>query len=279
MLVRCWGTRGSIPVSGPEFLKYGGDTTCLEIRTRSGEVVIVDAGSGIRRLGNLLVKEQLWRYALVFTHSHWDHLAGFPFFKPIYHDGAHIDVYGCSFAQESVRSMLSKTMRPPHFPVNFSDLRAELRYFGICGEPFRIGALEVSSIPLSHPNQGVGLRFTEGGRSVVFLTDNELGHCHPGGLGFREYRDFAQGADLLIHDAEFTPQEYRRVRTWGHSTYTDALRLAMDAGVSRFWLTHHNQERTDAQVDAMVAQCRAAITNAGVSLECDAATYTTELEL
>ena len=125
MIIRCWGARGSIPVSGKEFEKYGGDTTCIEIRTTDDEIVIVDAGTGIRRLGNRLKEEKSNHYHLIFTHSHWDHLLGFPFFKPIYFENTHIDVYGCRFAQRSIKNILANTMQPPFFPVKLDDIKAE----------------------------------------------------------------------------------------------------------------------------------------------------------
>jgi phosphoribosyl 1,2-cyclic phosphodiesterase len=266
MLVRCWGARGSIPVSGREYLRYGGDTPCLEIRTGDDGIVIIDAGSGIRRLGNRLIAEKRHDYSLIFTHAHWDHIMGFPFFRPIYRSGTHIAMFGCPFAQASLREMISRIMAPPNFPVNFADIKAELRYQEACEETFSLGGLTITPIPLSHPNQGMGFRFEEGGKSFVFLTDNELTYRHPGGLEYEDYCAFAKGADLLVHDAEYRPQDYRKTRRWGHSVYTDTLRLALDAGVGRLGLFHHNQERTDEAVDEMVADCRRIA--AGRPLEC-----------
>ena len=279
MIVRCWGARGSIAVSGPEYVKYGGDTTCIEIRTREDQIIIIDAGTGIRRLGNRLMGEARFEYAMIFTHAHWDHLLGFPFFKPIYVQGTRISMFGCPFAQGSVKALLAPTMNPPHFPVKFDDVRCDIEYHEACTTPFAVGTVTVSPILLSHPNQGIGYKFVEDGKSFVFLTDNELTYRHPGGLDYRDYVDFSAGADLLIHDAEFTEEEYRKTRTWGHTVYKDALRLALDAGVRKFGLCHHNQDRTDSALDEMVAECREIARKGGSALECFAPTQNTEIEL
>jgi ribonuclease BN (tRNA processing enzyme) len=189
-------------------------------------------------------------------------------------------MYGCPFAQASVKGMISKIMSPPNFPVRFEDIRADIVYHEACEEPFVIKSMSISPIPLSHPNQGVGYKFTEGGKSFVFLTDNELTFKHPGGVDFQDYRDFSAGADLLVHDAEFTEEEYnKRTKTWGHSVYRDALRLALEARVRKFGLFHHNQERSDEGVDEIVADCRKIVSSSNEKLECFAVHQGLEIEL
>lgn len=279
MIIRCWGARGSIPVSGKEYVKYGGDTTCLEIRTKNDEIIIVDAGSGIRALGNRLIAEKRHKTTMIFTHAHWDHIMGFPFFKPIYFKRSYITLFGCPFAQASVRHMISKIMEPPNFPVNFESIRAEIDYHEACANPFSIDSLTIVPIPLSHPNKGVGYKFVEDDRSFVFLTDNELRYTHPGGEPYEHYRDFSVGADLLIHDAEYTEEEYTKTKTWGHSVYKHSLELALDAGVKRFGLFHHNQERSDEGVDLLVEDCRRIVRSSKASLECFALSQGMEIEL
>jgi len=268
MIIKCWGARGSIPVSGREYFKYGGSTTCIEVRTSNNGVIIVDAGSGIRKLGNKLLDENRYEYNIVFTHSHWDHLLGFPFFKPLYNDGAHMNLYGCLHTQDSVKEMVSHVMTRPYFPVDFESIKAEVSFHGACESSFRIDSVTIIPIPLSHPGQGIGYKFIEDDKCFVFLTDNELTFRHPGGLDYHDYLDFSSGADLLFHDAEYTEEEYEKTKTWGHSIYTDALKLALEAGVKRFGLFHHNQERTDVTLDGMVKNCQDIIGSNGVSLEC-----------
>ncbi|HBE94122.1 MAG TPA: MBL fold metallo-hydrolase [Desulfovibrio sp.] len=268
MIVRCWGSRGSISVSGRDYIKYGGDTTCIEIRTRDNRVVVVDAGSGIRRLGNRLLSEGLFEYDLLFTHTHWDHILGFPFFKPIYLERASLTIHSCLNFQGNMDKLLSRIMAPPHFPVPFGEIKARMDFISACSEDFHLGSLRVRTIPLSHPNMGVGYRFDEDGKSFVFLTDNELSHRHRGGRSVEEYVAFSKGADLLFHDAEYTEEEYAGKRSWGHSHYREALDLALAAGVGRFGLYHHNQDRDDAGVDWMVGRCRETVRNLGGSLDC-----------
>jgi phosphoribosyl 1,2-cyclic phosphodiesterase len=198
---KCWGSRGSIPVSGKEYLKYGGDTTCLEIRTKSNDIIIIDAGTGIRRLGNLLIKENQNKYHFIFTHTHWDHVMGFPYFKPLYSNHTEFRMHRCPFHSQLVKDIISNIMAPPHFPVKYSDIKAELFYEEACPMEFEIGSVKVVPIAISHPNGGSGYKFIEDGKSFVFLTDNELGFIHPGGLAYKDYVKFSLGADLLIHDA------------------------------------------------------------------------------
>jgi ribonuclease BN (tRNA processing enzyme) len=255
-------------VSGAAYLRYGGDTTCLEIRSASGETIVVDAGTGIRRLGNALVAENRLHCHVIFTHAHWDHVMGFPFFKPIFLSQAELILHKCPFQSRFVETILSKVMSPPTFPVRYQDLAAQIRYEDACPIDFTIDDITITPVPLSHPNSGSGYKFTENGRSFVFLTDNELDFIHPGGLDFDGYCDFCAGADLLIHDAEYTPEEYRQAREWGHSVFTDAVRLAVAAKVHRLGLFHINQDRTDDDMDRIVSACRDLIAAAGADIEC-----------
>ena len=279
MNIRCWGSRGSVPVSGNEYLKYGGDTTCMEIIGKDGDIIIVDAGTGIRKLGKFLSGSDHKEFNMVFTHAHWDHLMGFPFFKPIYSKEISLHLYGCPFAQASIKDILTTSMSPPHFPVNLEDLRAQITYHGACSGGFDIGSIQVTPVLLSHPNQGIGYKFEEGGKSFVFLTDNELTYKHPGGRDYQEYVDFSANADLLIHDSEYTSEEYRVTRGWGHSTFEDSLQLAMEAHVHQFGLFHHNQDRTDAGLDEIVESCDRIIDDRHASLHCFAVSAGTEIAL
>jgi phosphoribosyl 1,2-cyclic phosphodiesterase len=268
MYIKCWGSRGSTPVSGEEYIKYGGDTTCLEIRTKNDEIIIIDAGSGIRRLGNMLLDEKRFKYNLIFTHAHWDHLMGFPFFKPVYLNQTEIKVYRCPFQGQYVEKMISKVLSPPNFPVKYTDISASITYEEGCPDAFEIGSIKIVPIRLSHPNGGNGYKFIEDGKTFVFLTDNELGFVHPGGLTYDDYLEFSADADLLIHDAEYTPKEYERYIEWGHSSYTQAIELGLESRVLNLGLFHTNQDRTDQEMDDIVDECNHIISGKNKTMKC-----------
>jgi len=268
MEITCWGSRGSIPVFGPDYLQYGGDTTCIEIKTASDDIVIIDAGTGIRRLGNQLIESGRFRYHIIFTHAHWDHLMGFPFFKPLYLSRSQILMRRCPFDSKFVKTVLSRVMSPPYFPVHLADVSARIDYLDACPSEFEIGSMRIKPIPLSHPDRGSGYRFTEDDKSFVFLTDNELRYIHSGGCDMRAYADFSSEADLLIHDAEYTPDEYKKSIGWGHSSYTDAVKLSLACHAKRLGLFHLNQDRTDKQMDDIVSDCRRQIDEADGGVEC-----------
>lgn len=278
MIIRCWGARGSIPVSGKDYLHYGGNTTCLEIRNNRDDILLVDAGSGIREAGNAFLADGRRDFTLLLTHAHWDHIMGFPFFKPLYRHDATINIWGCPFAQDSIREMLARVMSAPYFPIKYDDIHANVTYAEICIETYQLGDLTITPIALSHPNQGTGYKFSEAGRNFVFLTDNELGLQHEGGLSYDNYIEFCRGADLLIHDAEYLDEEYPKRRGWGHSTIEQATSLALDAGVKQLGLFHHNQERIDTEVDNLVALSRRIIRERKSSLECFAVHQAMELK-
>jgi len=279
MFIKCWGSRGSIPVSGSEYVRYGGDTTCLEIRPKSGDIIIVDAGTGIRRLGKKLVRQGFTRFNILFTHAHWDHLMGFPFFKPLFVDNVEIKAFKRPFPGSYVEDMIQKILASPNFPVKYSDLSAEIIYEDAGQDTFQIGSVRVEPISLSHPNGGNGYKFIEDDKVFVFLTDNELGFIHPGGLESSEYMEFSKDADLLIHDAEYTPEEYERQIEWGHSSYSDVIKLASAAKVKQLGLFHLNQERTDDEMDDIVIMCRQLISEGSHPFDCFAVGVDMEFNL
>jgi phosphoribosyl 1,2-cyclic phosphodiesterase len=265
MRIKVWGCRGSIPSPGGDTSKYGGNTTCIEVRLGDGSLVVIDAGSGIRNLGRQLARGGSPDVIHLFlTHAHWDHLQGFPFFLPAYRKGFTLRVWGGPRSAATLRSYLRQQLTPPFFPVKYAELGARIRYPVRPAAEIAVGPARIQSIPLAHPDGGYGFKFTEGGRSFVFLTDNELGYRHPGGLSPRRYGEVCRGADLLMHDAQFTEEEYRLTRGWGHSTFPAVVELCRAAGPKRFGLIHHDPQHTDPQLDRFVGDCRKALGRAGV---------------
>ena len=278
MLIRCWGSRGGLPVSGEEFLKFGGDTTCMEVRAGSGELIIIDAGSGIRSL-NGLKDDKKTPVHLLFTHAHMDHIIGFPFFTPLYDETRSIKIYGYPGAVGGIKETLSQMMRDPFFPADISTLPASITYVDLKNKPFNIGSALITPINLNHTNIGLGFRIEENGKSFVFLTDNELSYSHPDGKSFEDYAEFCKDADLLIHDAEFNETEYQRFKGWGHSNVTDTLKLAQNSNVTRLGLFHVNSKRTDEQMDLFVKDARQKLLEAGSKIECFGVGCGFEIEL
>ncbi len=257
MKITCYGSRGSIPASGPNYAKYGGDTTCLFIESKSGDKLIIDAGSGIRDCGNHILQNKINKVHLLFTHAHWDHLLGFPFFKPIYISHFALEIYGYSFGlRGGIKKVVEGVFRHPYFPITSHAMRAKVTYHNVTTEPFAIGSLRLTAIPLSHPDGGYGYKIEEDGKIFTFLTDNELGSIHKGGLTMAEYAQLVSHSDLLVHDAEFKAEEYPTRQNWGHSCFLDAVSLAKKAKVKKLGLFHHNQDRPDAQIDAMVEEAQ-----------------------
>jgi len=258
MKITFWGTRGSIAVPGPDTMIYGGNTTCLEIVLSSGRTVIIDAGTGIRKLGDALVAEgRQGELLLLITHVHWDHILGFPFFAPLFDDCCRIVVDGSPKCMEGLKRVFSSDYIDGTWPIRFEDLKARIEH----SHKLRLKAATldgtlIETHELQHPQGGFGFRFTETTGVFVFLTDNEL--CEDGwkGSSFSDFVEFCRGADLLVHDCQYTPEEMAIRRGWGHSDVKSVARLAAEAGVKRLILFHHDPWRTDDGVSDMVARCR-----------------------
>ena len=265
MNITVWGCRGSLPTPDPRTVKYGGNTTCLELRLADGTLIVVDAGSGLRNLGQKLLAEgSMTEMYLLLTHSHWDHLMGFPFFVPAYLPKFKIHVRGGPLAKRSLKAYLAHQMDPPYFPVKFDAMKAAFDFTEDKPKRRSIGCAEVIPMRLSHPNGGYGYKFAEDGKSLVIFTDNELGTQHEGGPTRDEFVEFCRGADLLIHDAQYTDEQYVAKKGWGHSTIGQTIELGRDAKVRRLGLFHHDPDRTDEDLDRLQGQ----VVEAGMGMEC-----------
>lgn len=194
MKITIWGARGSIPAPGPSTIKYGGNTACIEVSLEDGTMIILDTGSGIRILGKKILEEgKTSDIYLILTHSHWDHLIGFPFFSPAYTVGYRIHVRGGPIAKETVRSYLEHQMEPPYFPARFSAMKADFDFTHGIPVVKQIGSATVTPIPLSHPNGGYGYKISALGKTFVYLTDNELDYQHEKGRLRGDYLRFCGG--------------------------------------------------------------------------------------
>ncbi|MFZ5452830.1 MAG: MBL fold metallo-hydrolase [Thermodesulfobacteriota bacterium] len=256
MEIKLWGTRGSIPAPGAETLEFGGNTTCVEILPEAGGRIVIDAGTGMRLLGDhLLESGEPVTFHLLLTHNHWDHLLGLPFFAPVYQENTEIIVDGWPHAFQAMGKVFDNHMGNGFFPVAFDQLKAKISFLNrVARRPLSLEGVTIDSIPLSHPQGGLGFRLREGENSLVFITDNELvaGDDHR----FRNFVQFAQGCNLLIHDAQYLPEEMGNHRGWGHSTYEEVVSLAMEARVQRLVLTHHDPGRTDTEVRRLLERAR-----------------------
>ncbi|MGH7777828.1 MAG: MBL fold metallo-hydrolase [Candidatus Dormibacterales bacterium] len=253
MRVTFWGTRGTRPTPGRRTLRYGGNTPCVEVRTRSGALIIIDSGSGIAELGSALGEEALSAHLLI-THTHWDHIQGFPFFKPAFTPGTSLEVVGPGGSIKSIQVAFAEQMAPSYFPLRLEEMPARLAFVErSAGEVFEIGGARITPHLLNHPVATFGYRIDEDGHSFVFATDNEppLGQ---GGVGLHlALARWSEGADLLVHDAQYSSEEYERRLGWGHATFDYAVRVARDADAARLAFYHHDPDHTDDDVDGFAA--------------------------
>ena len=281
MSVQFWGTRGSIPTPGPETLRYGGNTSCVAVRLADSHLLIFDAGSGIVPLGRALVRTGGTLNADIFlTHFHWDHIQGLPFFAPAYQRGTCLRIYGCEYSEVKLPTIIANQMESTYFPVPLVTLAADMVFLNLTEAHYAFDAFELDALFLEHPGKTLGYALRRGGKALAYITDNELGIiADEPSPAVRRLADFVRGADLLIHDSQFTRAEYPTVKGRGHSCYEDVVRLADLAGVRRLAFFHHDPERTDGQIDQLVQTHRQRLAAAGSGVTCFAAQEGMTLEI
>jgi phosphoribosyl 1,2-cyclic phosphodiesterase len=254
MEIEFWGVRGTTPVSGKDKLKYGGHTPCATVTGEAGEILIIDAGTGIKNLGERLMAEtdtRELRLHVLLTHFHLDHITGLPFFAPLYSSKTTIIFYSPASPQDTEKC-LRGVMTGRYFPVDFKETASRKNFVKIEEDSFSVGKLKISACPLHHPQGSVGYKIEGKNSSVVFATDTE-----PPEQGMDErLSSFIKGVTYFVYDATFTPEEYLMRQGWGHSTYLEGTKLARKAGVQNLFLSHLNPDHSDSRVDGMVKRAR-----------------------
>jgi phosphoribosyl 1,2-cyclic phosphodiesterase len=263
-----WGTRGSIASAGPETVKYGGNTSCVEVESEDGTIVILDAGTGVRRVGDTYREPR--RLDILLTHLHMDHIQGLGFFGPLFRDDFEVHVWGPPSTTEDLRTRLTRYLSPPLFPVRLRDVAARLELHDVPMEPFNIGGLRIDADMIIHPGQTLGYRVSDGPKSVAYLPDHEpalAGDAFPTDSEWMSGHALAEGVDLLLHDAQYTPDEYAARVGWGHSRVADAVALAAAAHVRRLVTFHHDPAHDDVELDAMLGDARTLAADSGVDVQ------------
>ena len=284
--LKFWGVRGSIPVPGPGTVRYGGNTACVEVRA-DGEIIVLDAGSGIRELGLALEAEfgsQPINLSLLITHVHWDHIQGFPFFAPSYDDKNQIRIFGYNGTDARLEQILTGQMATPFFPIALYDLPGKIQFENLKVMDFQIGKVRVRAKVLNHPGVCVGYRILTSRGSIAYLPDNEpYDACklhspkseqlspaetkRQAQEGRAELVKFLHGSDILVLDTQYTDEEYQTHVGWGHGSLSMAVSLARDAAVRKLILFHHDPTHDDQMIDQMVKMARQLAAKSETNLE------------
>ena len=270
MKIRFWGVRGSIPSPGRKTVRYGGNTTCIEIETDDGQTIILDAGTGIVPLAQSFLKRLPLTFSIFITHTHWDHIQGLPFFVPIFIPGNQIRIYGAfdPVLQREIGDVLVRQMEYCYFPVREAELKADIQYSSLYErQTLEIGSARVTNIVMNHTVLNFGYRIDSNGKSIFFTGDNEplYNIYQTGDDYYAEYdnlisrknvmlADFIRGVDVLIADSAYTEQEYPTKKGWGHGTYNSCIDMAKNAGAKALYLTHHEPLRSDDELDDIQKQ-------------------------
>jgi ribonuclease BN (tRNA processing enzyme) len=256
---KIWGCRGSLATPGPETVRYGGNTSCIEVRLADGTLLILDAGTGIRSLGVSLDGASPGVIHLLLSHLHLDHLEGLGFFLPLWDQALELHIWGPSSPMHSLEDRIAIYLSPPLFPVHLSDIPSRLVFHDTPSAPWRIGPATVTAQAISHPGPTVGYRIQEGRRALAYLTDHEpalgveLSGASPDWIsGYA----IAAGADVLLHDCQYTEEEYAERVGWGHSSTPDVVAFARMCDVGRLLLFHHDPMHSDDDLESMLADVR-----------------------
>jgi len=273
MKIKFWGVRGSIPSPGPSTQRYGGNTTCIEVRTDNNDLIILDGGTGIFTFAQQLVKESPITAHIFNTHSHWDHIQGLPFFIPIFIPGNTIHLYGAfdPISGAGPERIMNIQMQYSYFPVREAEMRSRIHYVTVMPhEAIKIGETTITPTLLSHPVVNLGYRIACNGKSIFFTGDHEPHYniYEPGEEGYADYQalieeqsqsiiDAMKNVDILIADSSYTNEEYPSKKGWGHGTFDSCIEMAMAAGAKVLYCTHHEPTRSDDDLEKVFAEALA----------------------
>lgn len=287
--IRFWGVRGSIPTPGPTTLEYGGNTSCIEVRAGQ-QIIILDAGTGLRLLGRELLAEfgeKPLDLTLLLTHTHWDHIQGLPFFPPVWRPQNRLRILGFEGARLGLENVLTSQMESPFFPIGLREVPANVRIEELGETSFSLGGIQIQACRAHHPGICVGYRLSAGGGSMAFFPDNELRRTtnqapgesssaqaasEPADSAKSALREFVRGVDVLIMDTQYTLEEYPEHIGWGHGCLDDVVALALEAGVKKLFLFHHDPDHDDRQISRMTDYARKLVSSSrNGNLQIDAA--------
>jgi phosphoribosyl 1,2-cyclic phosphodiesterase len=259
MLARVWGCRGSVAAPGADTVKYGGNTSCVEVRLASGHALVLDAGTGMRSLGVAMQEDLPVELHVMLTHLHLDHLQGLGFFRPLFAPGLDIHIWGPASPVQRLAERIAMYLSPPLFPVRLEDVPSRLTFHDAPEEPVTIGSATIRAAMVTHQGPTVGYRIEEHGRTLVYLPDHEpsLGaDLATVPAAWMSGHDIAHGADVLLHDGQYRDHEYGAHIGWGHSSIGDAMEFANKADVDKLVLFHHDPYHTDDELEALLAEAR-----------------------
>jgi phosphoribosyl 1,2-cyclic phosphodiesterase len=249
MIITFYGVRGSAPTPGPTTIKYGGNTSCIHLAMDNGQDVILDSGTGMKKLGRHLLGKTT-PINIILSHVHWDHIQGFPFFEPIFQADRQIDVFTSADSNDRLPGTLFEQMDGINFPVKLEELPSRNTcIFNNVESILKDRNIHITKKPLNHPGGGTAYRFEEDGMSCAYVTDNELDPPYKVHTTYDEWVDFLHGVDVLIHDAQYTEDDMPHKHGWGHSLISQVRQLAIDAEVGTLVMFHHDPDRTDSELD------------------------------